>query len=1185
MDGPVVQVLSSDLARIVGYRRQPDEHDKAAEALEAVSSALSGAKAGVFTPVEGVLIGFLTLAMAGSLVSAAVSVFRAFASGSSVYPVLMDLAVSLPFVMLGLALVALVMVGPVEARMRDADRIEWAFREALGRKPGAADMGDLIRTGMMRLDVREVESGLSSSVQRLRRLAGATTRRSLDDTDAAYMISEVLVPALLQARRLQRREVYADSSVCSEECASAVDAIAGKFEAGEDVDAADLDAAWRDCPERMREACGRMRSATDRCAAMCNSRQGAGGASTTARVIGYAPGPGGGWVASSAARPSDCFKSCEKDPDCDAAIFFSQDGSSSSQCRHHTDRNQASGLLPTPGALGDVLIKDGSKVVAPGADPRSAAESVAEIVESTSLVMDMTGREGEVLLEIQRQDPTAHSADYEWYSACVAAVCSIITAKRGSSGSVPDARAFSEALKRMSAAELRSDVAWTIIKASAFADVRRASVAGLRTVRYEIYRALLWLLLGCGATILLLRVGKGLGDHLSRDMTLEGRPRIDSLVSDRASAIAEFYMDSFQVRMTKLIDGTTMIASPISSIAKQQEGHPERIARYRAKEKDDRKTRNAQDKIRLDAEIRQAKGDAARFAVTVRFYYQRSFGKIQQVFSKLVNMLARRKLSMEQAIAKVDDDGDMLKRRKRLEARVTAIFDTEKEADATGKTPESYDVIRAAKAAKHLLDRVEGVELPDTGFDSDAGGKYLQWRFLNMQQMLDRAERALSRQTVVVTPGRGSTVVDAAQLARLNAQAERRQVAMLRRSPDWNVDVMFLEGSAGTLRLPIYSGARARFVEDLPAVVLEAATGVPPKAAEYSTGAVISVKKAIVFVVEASFTAVTSYADFRRLGALKGRVVWVPMEDLPRRKFDKATAPAVRALVEFERELTVLATGGEDGTFPFVRGAEPAKVASSATRLLGGLRENAVVVATASTSLILGFTRARMMIRDMEANLESRRRNTDALARSLCKLQATVVGPASPLSDCWEGWEGKPDVLRTRLDCYTDNPGGLGDLTQELRSATAHDWLTVRQRNQLLSGIVDVIGKYDVCNGPAEPSGARFPLNDVILWGAVAAGSLATAAKVFPGSRLLKAVDRASRLQSDITSSRMGDVGALRRLEWEVGDSDAWALNVIQAATEAAKWAFVSLCVVACIGLFSDESGYRATGRQCPLAA
>ena len=369
---------------------------------------------------------------------------------------------------------------------------------------GAAAVADpegsarALRLGLMRTDTGQVSAGIDRAMGALRRLVGAATVREPDDTDVEAVISEVLVPEMLEARR--RMTVgspgYGEpAETCSQECAGTAADVLASFEAGNDVSAERLERAWADCPDSMRDMCGQLKRSQDRCAAMCNSTKHQVRRFHT--VLGHMPGED--WELHGGAKSeTQCWKACGDDYD--AAMFVREDGPKGrAQCFLHAADSTYDEFREVPGAAGAALIKDGSPMVLPGNDPAHVAEAIVESIKARSLTVDLSASRDAVFAELKRQAPTSYEQDIAWFQDCVSAVTAMLSAADQSSGRVPNAGHFNRVLQRMTAQDFQNRVTWPVLSATVFMDVRSRSAAGGDGVvlfeflqRRSIYSAVFW---------------------------------------------------------------------------------------------------------------------------------------------------------------------------------------------------------------------------------------------------------------------------------------------------------------------------------------------------------------------------------------------------------------------------------------------------------------------------------------------------------------------------------------------------------------------------------------------------------------------------------------------------------------------------------------------------------------------
>ena len=390
-----------------------------------------------------------------------------------------------------------------------------------------------LRLGLVRMDTERVAAGIVRAMSTLRRLAGASSVREPDDTDVDSAISDVLVPAMLQARRSMKvgSPAYGEpAETCSEHCAEEARWILAAFEAGDDVSAERLERAWADCPDSMREMCGSMKKSQDRCAAMCNSTLHQVRRFHT--VLGYAPGAD--WEQHKAAKSeAQCWKACGDDYD--AAMFVREEGpKGSAKCYLHGADSSYEEFRTVQGAAGVALVKDGSPMVLPGNDPAHAAEQIAEEMRDKSLVIDLAAHADRVMEELRAQAPSSYDGDRAWFRDCLDAVAVLLASSGPSTGRVPNAGHFTRELQAMTADEFQKKVTWPVLGASVFVGVRAgasddadsaltaATMGDIRAYRDEtLYQWVFW--------TFLLAAGLAAADWLVRDISADPRGKLRAL--------------------------------------------------------------------------------------------------------------------------------------------------------------------------------------------------------------------------------------------------------------------------------------------------------------------------------------------------------------------------------------------------------------------------------------------------------------------------------------------------------------------------------------------------------------------------------------------------------------------------------------------------------------------------------
>jgi hypothetical protein len=354
-----------------------------------------------------------------------------------------------------------------------------------------------IRTGLLQANTTNGAAVVSKTIGALRDMIGAVSFREPDDTDFRTMIVDIIVPLMIEARmRMLTADkdaggggvgggvggATATSESCSDECSATASGILKSFEGGADVSAAALEKAWDDCPSEMRDVCGKLKLAKDRCAAMCNGTK--GDVRRLHSVLGYAPNEESWTLHADAKSAADCWKASTTSHD--AAMYVRVDGpTGAAKCYLHEESSIYQEFLKKPGAVATAQVKQGSPMVLPGNDPAVVAEAIVEAIKGSSMTIDISGHGDAILAELRRQAVLTSSsidADLPWYQDCIATLTAILSSADVSDrGKIPSAGMFNRALDGMTAQDFRDRIIWPLFCTDTFIQVRRDSAPSLDT--------------------------------------------------------------------------------------------------------------------------------------------------------------------------------------------------------------------------------------------------------------------------------------------------------------------------------------------------------------------------------------------------------------------------------------------------------------------------------------------------------------------------------------------------------------------------------------------------------------------------------------------------------------------------------------------------------------------------------
>lgn len=1062
--------------------------------------------------------------------------------------------------------------GPEDTDKAGAEKID----------PDLLEKVKAIRNGLLKTDVHQVTQGINAAVMAVRGLIGSGSARQPDDTDYAAVISQVLVPEMLEARRgmLKGTQALGEAAAadsCSEECAETAKSILTAFKAGEDLTTERLERAWADCPDSMRGMCAELERPQDRCAAMCNSSKHQTRKIHT--VLGHVPGDD--WsLHESAKTEAQCWKACGDDYD--AAMFVRKDGlKGSAQCFLHGADSGYKVFVKADAATGAALVKDGSPMILPNNSPAQAAETIVESMKARSLAVDLSAHRDAVFEELARQAPTSHEEDLAWFEDCVAAVTATLAGDEESSGRIPSAPHFQRALENMTAHEFQSKVAWPVLASTVYFDVRAEAARSEDNVDVDnpfrlehVYHAVCWtgVALACAATLAWLvpqvqppepadedegdggdvadpkgkQQGGGYSDSdqeggKGKIIGMVGKPLLDGLKSGRklikenvGKAVTSLRNRIAARKANKKPDESDAPADEASAgqdiIPRQVEPATVRV--------DETKTGSQQivpNKLYVDPDFTSTSEDVLNRRIDKE--NKEGAGKLPQLIDDNIRKLqeANNKSDVSKLLAEKTYDGDFGNVKK-------STYDPVLAADvelAKGRETQMFNRLKWKNARKS----VSGLKT----MKSD--------QKLIDDEPEDRVEFSDDEAQEEVQE---TTEPQLTKLQRLRKSSGQFADELFETGMDM-ADGAYKLGERGVTGLGKAAGVVKKGAKRFGTVATRVGRG----------RGTLGVVGTVASGVGTGFVDTVGFA-----GEASGAVLEAGKYGAGEAK--RRGAPIAKILVDNAATLALVA----------------------------------LVITVACTNFLYWMSKRRH-------NKQRHRENTEALVDRVCELSDLLgeisgrpslgsgesgesgnpgAGVPGATGGCWGAagssdnvngtreWENNDALRDLRAAIFAKDRSILPTLPDETRSSPMVQVLTTAQRNRLMAACVSTLQAYDRCNDAAANSSAVFPLSDVIVYGIVSVGCVVAVVYMYTQLEGGAMFDCARKISLALQDARAGKPGAVSFLRAEIeacsqGSEDgAEPLDVVK---KVGKWAFVAVVVLATIVLSRESAiGHEYRGDE-----